>query len=223
MTKRHIRPARFTRTARAALLITLGSLSLAGCTASNLPVNRSLDSARQPVVQRTNFTFDLVTGPDGLAPTEARRLAGWFEAMDLHYGDRIAIDDPVASPSTRNSIEAVVSRFGMLVSESAPETPGYVNAGTVRVVVTRSTASVPHCPNWDTKTDRNFNNATTEGFGCAVNSNLAAMVANPEDLVKGNKSASETTVMSSDKAISTFRAKAPTGEAGLKATSSKGE
>ncbi len=223
MFKRHIRMSRPSLLAKKALLIALGPIALAGCTTGTMPVNRSLESAHQPVIQRTNYTFDLVASPDGLAPTEARRLAGWFEALDLRYGDRIAIDDPVASSSTRSSVEAVVSRFGMMLSEAAPETPGYVNAGTVRIVVSRSTASVPHCPDWDTKTDRNFNNATASGYGCAVNGNLAAMIANPEDLVKGNKSASETTVMSSDKAISSFRSKVPTGEAGLKATSSKGE
>lgn len=223
MSKRHNRTGRFTSTARTALLIVLSPIALAGCTTATMPVNRSLESAHQPVIQRTNYTFDLVAGPEGLAPTEARRLAGWFEALDLHYGDRIAIDDPVASHSTRSSVEAVVSRFGMILSEAAPETPGYVNAGTVRVVVSRSTASVPHCPDWDTKTDRNFNNATASGYGCSVNGNLAAMIANPEDLVKGNKSASETTVMSSDKAINSFRSKALTGDGGLKATSSKGE
>ncbi len=217
MFKRHIRMS------RTALLMTLGPIALAGCTTATMPVNRSLESPHQPVIQRTNYTFDLVASPDGLAPTEARRLAGWFEALDLHYGDRIAIDDPVASASTRSSVEAVVSRFGMMLSESAPETPGYVNAGTVRIVVSRSTASVQHCPDWDSKTDRNFNNASWSGYGCSVNGNFAAMIANPQDLVKGNKSASETTIMSSDKAISTFRSKAPTGEGGLKGGSSKGE
>ena len=53
--------------------------------------------------------------------------------------------------------------------------------GQARVVITRSTASVPGCPDWSVKTEANYNNATSPGFGCGVNSNLAAMIANPAD------------------------------------------
>lgn len=203
------------------LLVAISAVGLSGCTTGKMPVNRSLESAHQPVVQRTNYTFDVVSGPGGLAPTEARRLSGWFEAMDLRYGDRISIDDPVASSATRAAIEGVAGRFGLLVGEGAPATPGYVNAGSVRVVVSRSTATVPGCPDWDTKTDRNYNNATASGFGCAINGNLAAMIANPEHLVKGATGSGQTTVMSSDKAISSYRTQAPTGEKGLTKQSSQ--
>jgi len=210
---------RKTRLLGPALLLVLGAAGLSGCTSSGVPVNRSLDSVHQPVVQRTNYTIDLATGPDGLALEEQRRLTGWFDAMDLRYGDRIAIDDPVASRATRAAVEAVTARFGLLLSDSAPATPGYVNAGTVRIVVSRSSATVPGCPDWGTKSDTNFHNATASGFGCAVNSNLAAMVANPEDLVKGSSSSGQTTVMSSDKAIDSYRTQQPSGEKGLKANS----
>ncbi|MFM6932484.1 MAG: CpaD family pilus assembly protein [Novosphingobium sp.] len=195
------------------------ALSLGAC--GGMPSNRSLESVHQPVVQRTNYTLDLTSGPGGLAAGEQSRLAGWFEAMDLKYGDRISIDDPLASRATRASVEAVASRFGMLVGETAPQTPGYVNAGTVRVVVSRSFASVQGCPDWGTKSDTNMHNATSSGYGCAINGNIAAMVANPEDLVKGSSGTGVTTVMSSTKAIDSYRTQAPTGEKGLKATSTQ--
>lgn len=207
------------RMARSAILIALASAGLAGCTSPGVPVNRSLESVHQPIVQRTNYTIDLATGPEGLAIEEQRRLAGWFDAMDLRYGDKIAIDDPVASRATRGSVEAVAARFGMLLGESAPPTPGYVNAGTVRIVVSRSTASVKGCPDWGTKSDTNMNNATASGYGCAINGNLAAMVANPEDLVKGASTSGQTTVMSSDKALDSYRTQQPSGEKGLKTNS----
>lgn len=202
-----------------AIFLAIGTTALAGCTSPGVPLNRGLESVHQPVVQRTNYSFDLSVGPGGLGPSEQRRLAGWFDALDLHYGDRISIDDPVASASTKASVEAVAARFGMLVSEGAPTTPGYVNAGTVRIIVSRTSASVQGCPDWGTKSDTNLNNATASGFGCAVNGNLAAMIANPEDLVKGARSKGQTSVMSSDKAIDSYRSQTPTGEKGLKANS----
>ena len=204
------------RTAAAALALALG-VGLAGCASKN----RSLDSVHQPVVQRTNYTLDVNAGPGGLSVPEQRRLADWFEAMDLRYGDRIAIDDPMVNPATRASVEAVASRHGLLVTGDAPPTPGYVNAGQARVVVTRTSAHVPGCPNWGTKFDTNWNNSTASGYGCAINGNLAAMVANPEHLVKGASGNGETVVMSSTKAIDSYRTAKPTGEAGLKETSTE--
>lgn len=202
----------------AAALLSAVTLSLAGC--GGMPSNRSLDSVHQPVVERTNFTLDLSTGPEGLSVPEQRRLAGWFEAVNLRYGDKVFIDDPLASGATRAAVEAVASRYGMLINDGAPVTQGYVNAGTARVVVVRATASVPHCPDWRSNSDTNFGNGTSTNFGCAVNSNLAAMVANPEHLVKGAAGSSETTIVTATKAIEAFQAKpAKAGE--VTTTSSK--
>lgn len=193
-------------------------LLLASC--GGMPTNRQLDSIHQPVVSRTNYTLDLASGPGGLSVPEQRRLAGWFEAMDLRYGDRVSIDDPLDSPGTRSSVEAVASRHSILVSGDAPVTPGYVNAGTVRVVVTRTSATVPGCPDWSAKSDVNLNNATSDNYGCATNSNLAAMVADPEHLLQGARGTGETVVMSGTKAIDSYRDAKPTGEGGLKDVSS---
>jgi pilus assembly protein CpaD len=46
------------------------------------------------------------------------------------------------------------------------------------------------------------------------------MVANPEDLITGQKGTGETVVTTSTKAIQSYRSQAPTGEGGLAATAS---
>ena len=84
-------------------------------------------------------------------------------------------------------------------------------------------ATVPNCPDWSAKSDFNPNNATSSNFGCATNSNIAAMVADPEHLLKGATGQSDTVVMSSTKAIGAYRELKPTGSAGLKAISTKGD
>jgi pilus assembly protein CpaD len=192
---------------------------LSGCIADN----RSVDSIHQPVVERTNYTFDLATGPGGLSTIERNRLAGWFEAMDLRYGDRISIDDPLGSGATRASVQEVASRYGVLLSNEAPVTQGYVSAGTTRVVVSRSSASVPGCPDWKTKSDFNPNSATTSNYGCATNSNLASMVADPEHLVRGASTTGDTVVMSSNKAINAYREAKTTGSGDLKSSGTGGK
>ena len=207
---------RTTKPMAAAILLSLG-MTTAGCTSASYE-KRGLDSIHQPVVKRTNFTLDLVTGAGGLSSTEQRRLAEWFETMDLRYGDRVSLDDPLNSPVTRNAVSEIAGRYGLLLAEGAPLTPGYVDPGNARVVLTRSTASVPGCPDWSDNFAANLGNETRSGFGCAVNSNLAAMVADPEHLVRGATGTGETMVMSSNKAIDTYRTQTPTGVQGLKQT-----
>lgn len=204
---------------RAALAFALG-LGLAGC--GGVPTNRSMSSVHQPVVEKVNYTLDVSTGSAGLAYGEQQRLAGWFDAMGVKYGDKVYVDASSASDATRSAVEAVASRYGLLLSEEAPMTGGYVPAGTARVIVTRTRASVPGCPNWSSNSDFNPNNGLSSNYGCATNSNLAAMIANPEDLIRGAETTGNTVVMSSSKAIDAYRKAAPTGSEGLSKTSTQG-
>ncbi|WP_421839298.1 CpaD family pilus assembly protein [Novosphingobium sp.] len=221
-----IRLPRIARPAKGAIrvlcLAGVLSLPLAACNSPTADMNRSLESVRQPVVQRTSYVFDVSTLPGGGLPvSEQRRLAGWLDALSLGYGDRVSLDDPVDSDQTRNSVEQVAGRFGILLAEVAPVTEGAIAPGTARIVVSRSEASVPGCPDWSDKIDNRTNNATSPNYGCAVNSNMAAMVANKEDLVHGAKGSSTTLVQSNTKAIEAYRQMPATGAQGLKSVSSK--
>jgi len=195
-----------------ALALTLG-LGLAGC--GGMPTNTSLYSTKQPVVERTNFTLDVNTSPSGLPISELQRLNGWFETMDLRYGDRIAIENPGQNPAVTNAIRDLAGRYGLIISDIAPATAGMIQPGQARVVITRSSAAVPGCPDWLANSDMNYTNGTSPNFGCAVNSNLAAMVADPQDLLEGKQGSGETVLATSNKAIKTFRDAAPTGANGL--------
>lgn len=212
-------PLRSKSAAAAALALSLG-FGLSAC-AETSTANRTLYSVKQPMVERNNYTLDLAAGAGGLAIPEKQRLAEWFETMDLRYGDRVAVDEAVAGAAVRDDVAAIASRYGILLSEGTPVTTGYVDPGNVRVVVTRSRASVPGCPDWSKGYASNLDNATTEDFGCAVNSNLAAMIADPQQLLKGAEGTGETVVMSSTKAIETYRQTAPTGAGGLSEVSSQ--
>lgn len=208
------------RTALTAIALSLG-LGLGACTSPS-PANSSLNSVNQPVVERSNFTLDLMSSSGGLTVQEQARLADWFEAMDLGYGDRIAIDDPLASDAVREDVGAIASRFGLLLSQGAPVTVGYVDPGNIRVVVTRSTAHVPNCPNWSGNNNGNLGNNTSPNFGCSVNSNLAAMIADPEHLLNGAEATGDSLLLNSTKAVDAYRDSDPSGLGGLPAVPSTG-
>jgi pilus assembly protein CpaD len=202
---------------RAAIALSLGTM-LAGC--GDVPNNAGLDSVRQPVIERSNLTLDLNATAGGLAVAEKRRLAEWFETLNLRYGDRVALDGMVYNDAAREDVAAAASRHGLLLSEGAPVTAGQVAPGAIRVVVTRSRAHVPGCPDWSDQFSSNLDNSTSDNFGCAVNSNIAAMIADPEHLLQGAQGTGETVVMSSTKAIEAYRKSTPTG--GVPATVSTG-
>jgi len=181
------------------------------------PPNRMLDSLNQPVVERSDFVFDVSGGDSGLSASEKERLREWYRSLDLGYGDRVFVDEQYATRS-RADIARVTAEFGLLLSEGAPVTAGAVRPGSSRVIVARSTASVPNCPNWAPTGA----SATASNYGCAVNSNLAAMVADPSDLVLGQSGSGTGDATATAKAIKVYRDKAPTGSGALKNESSKG-
>lgn len=205
-------PIRSKNAAAAALALSLG-LTLSAC--GDRPNNRSLYSVKQPVVERANYTVDLAVGAGGLSAPEQQRLAEWFESMNLRYGDQIAVDGNLASDAVQEDVAAIAARHGLLLTEGAPVTEGFVEPGMVRVVVTRSRAYVPGCPDWSDTFGTTLGNNTTDDYGCAVNTNIAAMVADPQHLLRGEAGTGETVVMSSTKAIAAYREQEPTGKAGV--------
>jgi pilus assembly protein CpaD len=190
----------------AAACLVGGALALGAC---NGPVNRTVNSVHQPVVERSQFVIDLNAGPGGLAAGEQVRLTQWMQALEVGYGDRVAVDAATgqASAATRAEIAAVAERRGLLLADYAPVTGQPYAPGTVRVVVSRSRATVPGCPDWRTTSHTDFTNSTHSNFGCAVNSNLAAMVADPEDLLSGREA--EPSTRTGVEAIRAYREAGP--------------
>jgi len=191
-------------------LLMAPALLLGGCGT----YNGGVDSVYQPVVERSDYVFDLQTAGYSLADGEQQRLAGWLQSMKLRYGDKVAIDDGGDGSTARGEIASEVGRYGLTLSDKAPVTVGQVGPGTLRVVVTRMTASVPSCPDFSRQYQPDFSASTTSNFGCAANSNLAAMVADPADLVRGEPGSPTSDPTTSMKAIGARRAAAPTGGGG---------
>jgi pilus assembly protein CpaD len=196
-------------------------LLLGGCMGTQ---NRGLESVHQPIVSRSDYALDLGIADGALAAGELQRLAGWMTAMRPGYGDQVAIDDPAAEGfRARADVAAVIARYGLLLSDAAPVTAAPLTPGSIRIVVSRMRATVPHCPDWSRDASNEFEANTSSDYGCATNTNLAAMIANPADLVRGAPGSRTTDTVVSYKAIDTYRKKAPTGAGGLPAVSVGGK
>ena len=191
----------------------------AGC--SQVPDNASLYSIKQPVVERSVTALDLTAAGDGLPSAEQRRLGDWLRALDLGYGDEIAVAGAAGNEQLRADVAAIAARHGLRLGEAPTPGDTVLGPGIVRIVVARSRAFVPDCPDWSGKSAANFGNSTSANYGCAVNANLAAMVADPEHLLRGADTAGTTGVMSASKAIKSWRGQEPSGAAGLPEISSR--
>jgi pilus assembly protein CpaD len=196
-------------------LLLLGSVALAGCQVhrgEDRP-GRGLYAVNQPVVSRADYVFDAAAPSGNLIPQEAARLDGWFRGLELGYGDVVSIDGADAA-SVRADVARVAGRYGLLVAQGAPVTAGAIQPGVVRVVVSRTRASVPGCPNWSRPSNPNFSNELTSNYGCAMNGNLAAMVGNPGDLVSGREPSGLSDPVLSNKAIESYRTRGAAGGKG---------
>ncbi len=185
--------------------------------------NPGLNSANQPVVQRTDYVLDVAATGSGLASGEADRLRGWFESLALGYGDRIyAQESGYEDAGARADIAALLGRYGLGLTEGAPVMSGNVQPGSMRIIVTRSTASVPGCPNWEKGEINSRTAKTPPNYGCATNSNLAAMIADPNDLVQGKAAQGGSDAQDAVKVIKVYRDRIPTGTEKLKAEATSG-
>ena len=77
-------------------------------------------------------------------------------------------------------------------------------------VVTGGKASVPNCPNFGSS-GLDSAAVTDANYGCAINSNLAAMIADPTDLIHG-KSDDATDTRSALRAIKAWHEAEPTSK-----------
>jgi len=209
-------------TTRILLLASLApALLIGGCMGTQ---NRGLESVHQPVVSRSDYVLDLATTGYALGSGEKQRLRGWLGSMRLGYGDRVAIDDPAGSGSgVREDVAGVVASYGLLLGDEAPVTGAPVAPGTVRVVVSRAHAAVPGCPDWSRNESTEFDQNTSSNHGCAINSNLAAMIANPSDLVRGQGNDEGTDPKVNFRAIEAYRKAAPSGGGGATVASAGGK
>jgi pilus assembly protein CpaD len=93
----------------------------------------------------------------------------------------------VAAASTGRAVHYALVRAGV-PRGSIRVAPYAANdrstAAPLRVSYLRVKAVVPHCGIWPEGTESNFRNSQVHNFGCAAQQNLAAMVANPADLLR---------------------------------------
>ena len=135
----------------------------------------------------------------------------------------IYVDGAYAGYGARDDVARVAGQYGMLVvarraGDRRAGAPGHGPGGRHPDPRHR----FPTAPIGRRPRTPNFDNASMSNFGCGVNSNLAAMVANPQDLVHGREGSGVGDSGTAAKAVDIYRKAVPTGQGGLKDISTKG-
>lgn len=187
--------------AASAILLTAGSLVAAGCTSttgtSDVVDQRQFDyRQRHPIlISNDPEVMDVRVGMRG--PALSRDIEAAVRQYVAEYRadgtGSITIQVPtgsanaVAAASTGHAVHYALVRAGVPRGqiEVAPyEVGDHSKVAALRLSYLRVKAVVPTCGLWPTGSDTNFENTDTFNFGCAAQQNLAAMVANPADLLR---------------------------------------
>jgi pilus assembly protein CpaD len=172
----------------------------AGCsstTSTTEAVARDYDHRlRHPILiseEPENFTLPVGMNGPALSPEIETALRQYVDDYRADGTGAITIQVPtgsaneVAAAATGRAVHyalvrAGVPRAGIRVAPYSVEDRAKV--ALLRVSYLRVKAVVPSCGIWPDGGEADYRNAQYNDFGCAQNKNLAAMVANPADLLR---------------------------------------
>ena len=160
------------------------ALMLGGCGTQN----RGLESVHQPVVSRTDYVFDVRRRRRrlGRRRSRPRSPAGWRRCGSAMATVSRSTIPTATAPARRDD---VAGDRRALRPAARRRRAGHRRAGRRRARSASSSAGrAPACraaPISAAAASTNSKAARTSNYGCATNTNLAAMVADPVDLVRG--------------------------------------
>ncbi len=179
------------------LILTLViSVGLAACGAFNGRDDAMFDARYQhPIsVDPQVVTLQMDVPQDKIALSVADKAA--IDAFARTYKSRghgvLTIAAPSGSPNEAAAVSIVAETRAALAAAGLPEAAvGYAayrassanSAAPVILTYRRYVATASPCGNWTTDYAFAPNNERTPNFGCSTQSNLAAMVAEPADLI----------------------------------------
>jgi pilus assembly protein CpaD len=191
--------------ARSMLPLLLLAATLGACTHTNEEITSSVPAdyrQRHPiVVQEADRTIEVFvgTGRGGLTASQRTDVTAYAQTW-LHEGTGpVTIDLPVSTPNARaatqslQDIQAIFSSVGVpargvAIRRYTP--PDQRQFATIKLNYPRVTADAGPCGLWPEDLGPSFRNPIYQenrpysNLGCASQRNMAAMVANPADLVQ---------------------------------------
>lgn len=192
---------------------------------------------RHPItISEKDHTLQLFIGANrgSLTPVQRAQLLAFAQSWKDHATGGVVVDLPVGTANERSSAQALREIESILAATGVPPqsmavrnyraSPGVL--ATVRVSYPRLAAQAGPCGVWPKDIGPSFNrdyfeNQPSWNFGCATQRNLAAMVADPADLVQPRAETSAYT-MRRTTVLEKYRAGQPTATPPLNVTPTAG-
>jgi pilus assembly protein CpaD len=177
-------------------LALLGVLALSGCSADTIAGRAPLSdpvAPKQNIVALASVDHDIhfASGSTVLAPGEAQSLDAFVRNSVIGDSDDVTIglsagDNAALAAARRASVLAALKRLHVPVLPASDPAQG---RNAIRLRVARYVVTPPRCPDWSKPEVDEPTNSRSSNFGCASETGLALMVANPRDLLHGTPAA----------------------------------
>jgi pilus assembly protein CpaD len=174
----------------------LGMLALSGCSADTVAGRAPLSdpvAPKQNMVALASFDHDIhfANGSTILAPGEAQSLDAFLRNSAIGDSDDVTIglstgDSAALAAARQASVLAALRHLHVPVLPASDRAQG---RNAIRLRVARYVVTPPRCPDWSKPEVDEPTNSRSSNFGCANETSLALMVANPRDLLHGTPAA----------------------------------
>jgi pilus assembly protein CpaD len=175
-----------------ALIGIAGLAALSACEMSDAqhwqPSSAGAQKVNKVEFSRLSHTVRFTSGSPTLTSAETSRLMGFLDDSDIVYGDHLylgAAGDDALTQKREAALRRILAKRGVLMTVSPIAAHGSSDEMTVQLE--RYVVTPPACPNWSKPTGGDPDNTTFSNFGCATETNLGMMVANPRDLLVGRQ------------------------------------
>lgn len=180
-----------TKTFASRALLAATVLLLSACGASSLATTLPADEPRRPEVEMVRLSHTVPAESDGAAAVSLETLDQLFafvDRLEAGYGDTVILDAGTAVSDERlEGLERFIRARGL--TYGGRQAIGVAPADdSVHFILERYTLIIPECGEWsDEATAARANNSSAH-WGCSTMRNRALMVANPRDLIDGQRS-----------------------------------
>jgi len=187
----------------------LRSVALATALAAAACSPSTLTAQQTEVPKQIKLTYSVLSWPVQFEPDSATLSGGQAQALSNFLStartgdeDQVSIDAAPGPYSADASLAAQRQASVDLILRSLQMSPSTLVASSVQgsaatsseapaadvvvVNIGRYIVSGPRCPDWTKPEADDFSNTLTSNFGCADLTNLAGMIANPGDLLRGS-------------------------------------
>lgn len=171
-------------------LVMLAGLGLAGCAHDDL----ALDDAYVPLTPEERFpiqtargpvTMDVDTSQGSLQPSQVNAVARFARQSTAGGASPVVIRRPAGGGASARVAEEVA---GLMLQQGVPRS--MIRMGTypapasapVQVAYLKTRAHTKPCDDWSMDAASSSRNLQMPNHGCAVQANMAAMIANPNDI-----------------------------------------